>query len=350
MSQESRSVANPYYDPGRPHTTPTGFRNNYPHERPGNFLKWQWERLVGRLPKEPPGGYRPAILPPDRDWLISNRTETSLTWIGHVTFLYQIAGKNILTDPHFSPRASPFRFLGPKRRVPPAIALEHLPHIDLVVISHSHYDHLDRRSVVDLNRQSGGAPLFLVPLGLKAWFARQGIGNCEELDWWDCRNVAGLAATLVPVQHWSSRTPFDRDRTLWGGWLIDHPGFRFFFAGDTGYSADFKEISKRFPAIDLAGLPIGAYEPRWFMKWAHANPQDAVQIHKDLGARQSVGMHWGTFNLTDEPIDEPPKRLMQALLEADISPERFFVMQFGETRRFSHRPIGCWTDRESAAT
>ncbi|HEX7927256.1 MAG TPA: MBL fold metallo-hydrolase, partial [bacterium] len=296
-----------------------------------------WERWRDGLPKEPEGGYRPAVVTPDVAWLKANTTETSITWIGHVTFLYQVGGANVLTDPHFSERASPFSFAGPKRFVPPALALKDLPHIDAVVISHNHYDHLDRASVVALSKQAGGSPLFLVPLGNKAWFEGEGITNVEELDWWQSREVAGLRVTVVPVQHWSSRTPWDRNETLWGGWIIDHPNFRFMFAGDTGYSADFKEIGAKFPGIDLAGIPIGAYEPRWFMKWAHVNPEEAVQIHKDLGARQSVAMHWGTFQLTDETIDEPPKALARALQQADISPERFFVMKFGETRKFPPR-------------
>ena len=334
MPKRSSAYVNPYYDPAKPHTTPEGFRNPVPYSRPGNVWKWQWDRLRNGLPREPEGGYHPEVVPPDRAWLAANRSEISITWIGHVTFLYQVGGLNILTDPHFSPRASPFPFAGPKRRLPPPLALRDLPHIDLVVVSHSHYDHLDRPSVVALNRQAGGPPLYLVPLGLKPWFADRGITRVEESDWWQTRQALGLSVTLVPVQHWSSRTPFDRNRTLWGGWLIDHPRFRFFFAGDTGYSADFLHIGERFPGIDLAALPIGAYEPRWFMKYAHVNPEEAVRIHQDLGAKQSVAMHWGTFNLTDEPIDEPPKHLAEALLRADISPQRFFVMKFGETRVF----------------
>jgi hypothetical protein len=148
-----------------------------------------------------------------------------------------------------------------------------------------------------------------VPLGLKAWFAGVGIGAVTELDWWDAVKHRGPHVTLTPVQHWSSRTPWDRDKTLWGGWVVEHPQLRFFFAGDTGYSRDFKDIGARLGYIDLAALPIGAYDPRWFMQIMHVNPEEAVQIHQDLRARHSVAMHWGTFILTDEPLDEPPHRL-----------------------------------------
>ncbi len=337
MTRAADTRANPYYDPAKPHTTPDGFRNNYPHERPGNFWKWRWEKFWAGLPKEPEGGYHPEVLKPNLAWLRTNRGATSLTWIGHVTFLYQVGGLNVLTDPQFSERASPFGFFGPTRRLPPAIALWELPHIDVVVISHNHYDHLDRASVIGLNAQPGGAPLFLVPLGLKAWLAAEGITHAEELDWWQQRAVGGVTLVLLPVQHWSARTPFDFNQTLWGGWLVDHPDFRFFFAGDTGYSADFRDIAAMFPGIDLAAIPIGSYEPRWFMKPVHADPDDAVRIHRDLQARQSVGMHWGTFDLTDETIDEPPQRLAEALARADVSPQRFFVMKFGETRRWAPR-------------
>jgi L-ascorbate metabolism protein UlaG (beta-lactamase superfamily) len=327
--------ANPYFDPAKPHHTPTGFRNNYPHDPPGSFLKWQWERLWAGLPNDPPPGYRTPVAAPDAAWLRANRAETTFTWIGHVTFLYQSNGVNVLTDPQFSERASPVRFIGPRRKVPPAIALKDLPRIDLVVISHNHYDHLDRASVVALNAQPGGPPLFLVPLGLKPWLADEGISNAVELDWWQEQRVGALTAHLLPVQHWSARSRTDRDETLWGGWLLDGPGFRFFFAGDTGYSDDFKDIARRFPGIDLAAIPIGSYEPRWFMKWAHVNPEEAVRIHKDLGAARSVGTHWGTFQLTDESLDEPPRALAAALRQADVSPERFFVMAIGETRRYA---------------
>jgi L-ascorbate metabolism protein UlaG (beta-lactamase superfamily) len=319
-------------DANKTHHTAEGFRNNYPSAARGSFLKWQRERWAKGLPKIPEGGYRFELLRPDVAWLQQNRSEPTLTWVGHATFLLQLDGLNILTDAHFSERASPVQFAGPRRVVPPALRLTELPRIDAVVISHNHYDHLDRLTVKQLAAQSGGSAHFFVPLGLKAWFAGVGIGAVTELDWWGATEHRGLTFTLTPVQHWSSRTPWDRDKTLWGGWVVEHPQLRFFFAGDTGYSQDFKDIGQRLGYVDLAALPIGAYDPRWFMQIMHVNPEEAVQIHQDLRARHSVAMHWGTFILTDEPLDEPPQRLAAARHAAGVPPEAFFVMKHGETR------------------
>jgi len=323
------------------HHTPRGFRNNYPTPARGSFWRWQRERWRDGLPRIPEGGYRFERVHPDLAWLRHNREQPALTWIGHASFLLQLGGLNILTDPHLTARASPLAFAGPARIVPPAIALRELPHIDAVVISHNHYDHLDLRTVKHLARQAGGSPRFFVPLGLKSWFAGRGMHDAVELDWWDRASHRGLDFHLVPVQHWSARGARDRDTTLWGGWMIELPSrtsndgtaFRFFFAGDTGYSRDFADIAARFAPIDLAALPIGAYDPRWFMQVMHVNPEEAVQIHLDLHARRSVAMHWGTFILTDEPMDEPPHRLALARQAAGLRGEDFFVMRHGETRR-----------------
>jgi N-acyl-phosphatidylethanolamine-hydrolysing phospholipase D len=329
-------------DPRKPHHIAEGFRNNYPAPPRGSFFKWQWERWRKGLPRLPDGGYRFEQHTPDAPWLRGNRTEPTLTWIGHATFLLQLGGLNILTDAHCTGRASPFAFAGPRRVVPPALGLRELPHIDAVVVSHNHYDHLDFGTVKHLSRQAGGSPRFFVPLGLKAWFVGHGMREALECDWWEGVEYAGLQFHLVPVQHWSSRTTLDYNRTLWGGWIIELPGagpgdaaFRFFFAGDTGYSPDFRDIAARFSPIDLAALPIGAYEPRWFMQVMHVNPEEAVQIHCDLRARHSVAMHWGTFILTDEPLDEPPHRLAAARRAAGIGEHEFFLMKHGETRKLA---------------
>jgi L-ascorbate metabolism protein UlaG (beta-lactamase superfamily) len=331
----SACTAYTYYDPTKPHHGPEGFRNTNPNAQIGNgFWKWQWERWRADLPKPaPPGGWPIPVVQADAAYLKANVSEATLTWIGHATLLLQLNGINILTDPNFSERASPLSFVGPKRQVGLPLSIADLPHIDIVVISHNHYDHLDRDTVKQLNAQPGGAPQFFVPLGLKAWFNGEGIDNISELDWWDRRTERGLMIHSVPVQHWSARGPADRNKTLWCGWVIEAPNLRFFFAGDTGYSQDFRDIGRRFGGFDLAALPIGAYEPRWFMQTQHINPEEAVRIHQDLHARYSVGIHWGTFVLTDEPLDEPPKKLQQALAAARISPERFFVMQHGQTRK-----------------
>ena len=338
------------------HHARRGFRNNYPHMPPQSFLKWRWERLWAKLPPPPENGYRFETVATDVEALRGNGDEVTLTWIGHATLLLQLGGVNVLTDPHFGERASPVSFAGPRRKVPPALTPDALPHIHVVLISHNHYDHLDRDSVQALNRQPGGPPRFFVPLGLKPWLAAEGVENVVEQDWWDATDYLGLRIHVVPAQHFSARTPFDRDETLWGGFVVEHPALRFYFAGDAGYSRDYADIAQRLGPIDLAALPIGAYEPRWFMQAMHINPAEAVRAHQDLGARHSVAMHWGTFELTDEPIDEPPRALARALREAGIPPERFLVMKHGETRHLTPLlrtqvvgPDGCAAERLARA-
>jgi N-acyl-phosphatidylethanolamine-hydrolysing phospholipase D len=304
------------------------FHNTYRHERHdfGSFLKFLW--TFQRMPWE-----RVAfpVAPNDPAFLASNRTRSTLTWVGHSTFLVQVDGLNILTDPHFSGRASPLDWAGPARLTPPGLALENLPPIDLVLVSHNHYDHLDEASVRGLVHRHPKA-VFVVPSGLRRWLQRREAHNVVELDWWQAHAGHGFTVTAVPVQHFSGRTARDRNRTLWCGFVVEINGRRLFFAGDTGYSKDFADIGRRFAPIDLALLPIGAYEPRWFMRAMHVNPDEAVAIHRDIGARQSVAMHWGTFRLTEEPLDAPPRHLAEALARAGIAPEAFWVMQHGETR------------------
>jgi N-acyl-phosphatidylethanolamine-hydrolysing phospholipase D len=332
--------SNAHYNPAKAHHTAAGFRNNYPQPPRQSFWKWQWDRLTRGVADNPEGGYNFPLLKPDVAFLAQNRREPTLTWIGHASFLLQIGGVNVLTDPHLTARASPLSFAGPRRHVQPAFDFDTLPHADVVVISHNHYDHLDLETVSRLNRQIGGPPAFFVPLGLKAWFQAHGIDNVTELDWWDSADCLGLKLTLAPVQHWSSRTPWDRNKTLWGAWVVEHPRLRFFFGGDFGYSPDLADIGKRFGSIDLAALPIGAYEPRWFMRVMHANPEEAVRAQRDLNARYAVAMHWGTFRLTDELLDEPPKKLAEALSKAGVEPERFFLMKHGETRKLNFLASG----------
>jgi L-ascorbate metabolism protein UlaG (beta-lactamase superfamily) len=329
------STVNPYFDPAIPHRGRDGFHNNYPVEREGGYWTWQWQRWRDGLPHPPANGYRFPMATVDGAWLQSNRTEASVTWIGHATVLLQIGGVNLLTDPHLGERASPLSFAGPVRRVPPGVGYEQLPHVDAVVISHNHYDHLDLGTVKRLAAQAGGSPRFYVPLGLKEWFNDRGITDVVELDWWESRDHAGLKIHCVPVQHWSKRTLTDRDQTLWSGWVLEHPTLRAFFAGDTGYSKDFSDIRRRFGSFDFAAIPIGAYEPRWFMQAYHVNPAEAVQIQQDLDARMALGIHWGTFELTDEPLDEPPAALARELAKRAIPRDRFYVMDHGETRRLA---------------
>ena len=308
------------------------FRNNYPHPNKGGFWRWKWEQLRDGVPNNPEDGYRFETATPQ---LAAN---PSVTWIGHATVLLRVGGLSVLTDPHFSERASPVRFAGPKRVVPPVPALSELPHIDAVVVSHNHYDHLDHDSVRRLAGQAGGSPRFFVPLGLKDWFTRRGLTDVIEFDWWESLEFKGLEVHLVPVQHWSKRTLSDTNRSLWGGWVLRHPELSFFFAGDTGYSQDFRDIRAKFGGFDLAAIPIGAYAPRWFMQIMHLDPAEAVQVHKDVGARRSLAIHWGTFaNLTDEILYEPPQRLAEERKKAGLTEDDFFVLRHGETRLLTDR-------------
>lgn len=288
-----------------------------------DLLRWRWSRTE-------PSPKHFDVIHPDPD-VIAKPATTQITWLGHSAFLLQVEGKNILTDPHFSKRASPLSFAGPKRIVAPPLNIDELPHIHVVVISHNHYDHLDEESLTELyERQKNAPPLFLVPLGLKEELLSYDITNVVEMDWWESHEDDGIRLTALPVKHWSQRTFFDRNKSLWAGWLVDIEDFRFFHTGDSGYSDDFRRIGEDYPGIDLATIPIGAYDPRWFMKDAHMSPQEAVQTFIDLKAEKAIGMHWGTFILTDEEMDEPPLRLAEALKDKGIEAGNFSVMDHGE--------------------
>lgn len=292
----------------------------------GDFLRWQL--APGR---RFPEGKRYTLLRPDGHLLMDPPDKPQLTWLGHASFLFQYRGLNVLTDPVLSERASPFRLVGPKRYTPPALTVADMPPIHLVLISHNHYDHLDEPTVRQLHRRFGDRLCFCVPMGLRSWFEKRGIHNLVELDWWQSTPLSTENEVFcLPTQHFSGRTPTDTNTSLWCSWLLEMDGFRFYFGGDTGYGKVFREIGELFAPIDLALLPIGAYDPRWFMAPVHVAPEESVRIHQDIGARQSVAMHWGTFVLTDEPMDEPPRRLKMALERQGISESEFRVMQHGE--------------------
>ncbi|MFA7503777.1 MAG: MBL fold metallo-hydrolase [Burkholderiaceae bacterium] len=333
------SWRNPDFDPARAHHRPDGFVNSDGSRNDksfGTLASWFWQRWRDGLPRPPAfvdgyAGFRLADPEPARP-----RAEPgapTVTWIGHATVLLQMGGKNILTDPQFSERAFTYQWLGPRRKVPLPMSIEQLPPIDIVVISHAHYDHLDRNTVLALAAREEDSPSFLVPLGLAPWFRDLGIERVRAFDWWDAITIDGVEASFVPAHHWSARSAFDRNRTLWGGWVLRSDDLHAYFAGDTGYSRDFIEIGRRFGGFDLALIPVGAYEPRWFMADYHVDPAEAVQIHRDVGSRYSIGIHWGSFELTDESLDAPIDALARALAEMNVPRSEFELLRHGETRR-----------------
>ncbi|WP_158527328.1 MBL fold metallo-hydrolase [Pelagibaculum spongiae] len=310
------------------HHTESGFTNPYLDLEPSvvAFLK---TRYFGDLswPDEPVN-YRKFWQKADLQKIDNPSEKPQATLIGHSTVLLQYQGLNILTDPIFSERAFPVQFAGPKRYTPVAIKLEDLPEIDLVVISHNHYDHLDKDTVKAL----GDKPLWLVPLGLKSWFTSLGIDNVQELDWWSEYRFKGLTLQFQPNQHWSRRGLFDTNKSLWGAWAFIWPDFTAWFGGDTGYNdVQFKQIGQVLGEVDLAMIPIGAYQPRWFMKYQHINPDEAVKIFQDINAKSAFGIHWNTFVLTAEAIDQPPVDLKKALVKNNLSVDSFRAMPLGET-------------------
>jgi len=241
-----------------------------------------------------------------------NQDNDYIIWIGHSTFLIKKAGTVILTDPIFSDRASPFKNIGPERLIPPVIPLKELPRIDFVTVSHNHYDHLDINSLKKISELNPDA-VFLVPAGDLKLLKKKRINNVYEFNWWETFKVEELTFTFTPVQHWSKRGLFDRNKSLWGGWYINFNDYGMYHAGDTGYSKDFIDTRLKLGAPKYAFIPIGAYDPEWFMAESHVNPEDAVQIMIDLEAEKAFGMHWGTFALTDEDTLEPPTRLKDSL-------------------------------------
>ena len=261
------------------------------------------------------------------EWVTSDFDRNHTIWIGHSTFIIKLNNLTILTDPVFSERASPFKRFGPKRLIPPSISLEQLPKIDIVTISHNHYDHLDIRSLKKLSKLNPDL-IFLIPNGDLDIFKKRKIKNVKEFIWWQDIKIDEFIFTFTPVQHWSARGLFDRNESLWGGWFIKGDKFSIFHAGDTGYSDDFLKTREKLGSPKYAFIPIGAYDPEWFMSESHVNPEDAIKIMEDLEAERSFGMHWGTFTLTAEDTLEPPERLKQALQNRNL--ENFDILIPGE--------------------
>jgi len=274
----------------------------------------------------------PPVVANDAAFLRENALGSvpTVTWVGHSTFLVQMGHVTFLTDPTWSSTASPVA-LGPRRFVDPGLRMRDLPAVDFAVVSHNHYDHMDLDTLRTL--ASKGTRIF-VPLGNLETLRSAGIGNVEELDWWEQRTVRGVSVHCVPARHWSRRGLFDGDRALWSGWAVVAGDRRFYFAGDTGAFPGFVEIGDRLGPFDLAALPIGAYEPQAMMKPAHLNPEEAIAAATAARAEKSVAMHFGTFDLSDEPIDEPPKRFRAASAAAGRGESRDWVLAIGETRQW----------------
>ncbi len=252
-----------------------------------------------------------------------------LTFVGHSTFLIQTRTATIITDPVFVERASPVQFAGPRRVRQPGVRLDDLPPISLILLSHNHYDHCDLTSLGAISRRFH--PTVVTLLGNARLLQSAGVVKIEELDWWRSSVTAPVPVTATPAQHFSARTPFDRNRALWGGFVVELGGRRLFFAGDSAYAPHFSEIGRQLGPIDTALMPIGAYEPRWFMRHVHVNPEEAVRAHQDLGAARSFGMHFGTFQLTAEAIDAPLVALAEARSQAGLTESEFCTLDFGES-------------------
>ncbi|XP_070541717.1 N-acyl-phosphatidylethanolamine-hydrolyzing phospholipase D-like isoform X2 [Ptychodera flava] len=305
----------------------------------GAALKWSmFSKDNSSVPSKAVLDQTLPILKPNKEELKQPpESGIRVTWIGHATMLVQFDGISILTDPIFSQRCAPSQLIGPKRYRDPPCTVHDLPRIHAVVISHNHYDHLDVSTVKLLNARFGGSIRWFVPLGLMEWMSNIGIENCIELDWWQENSIPDVPSVtfiFTPTQHWCKRGPTDDNKVLWGSWTIRGSNCSFFFGGDTGYCEAFKQIGRKFGPIDVAAIPIGAYEPRWFMKGQHVDPAEAVQIHQDLTAKKSVAMHWGTFSLANEHYLEPPQKLKEALEAKLIPQEDFVVMKHGESKLF----------------
>jgi L-ascorbate metabolism protein UlaG (beta-lactamase superfamily) len=321
---------NPWFNPSLSHHTPNGFRNTLPvGHQPGDVQRWRKARKAAGLPQPPALGYDDF----QRQWwqpaVLNDAAEDGVWWLGHASVLLRLDGRYVLTDPVFSKRASPLPFMGPARKTPPALTVATLPAIDALVISHNHYDHLDAQTVRRLLKRFPDLTIF-VPLGLAQWFRRRGAKQVFELDWWQTVVFQGMTFTAVPAQHWSMRTPWNRNQSLWCGWVMEGQHRRFWFSGDTGYSPELLAIPERLGKIDAAALPAGAYAPRWFMSAHHMDPQSSVALWQQLGKPLAFPIHWGVFELADESLDEPVNELSLALKSNDPGNERFRIIKIGQ--------------------
>lgn len=300
------------------------FHNNPPTDHGLKVvLKWMLTRKPHPWPKNIP------VSPTSKLPVKVEEDELVITFVNHSTLLIQWGSINILTDPIWSKRCSPFKIFGPRRVHPPGIRFEDLPPIHVVLISHNHYDHMDLPTLKQL--QAKHHPLFVTGLGNKDYLENKQLENVTELDWWQKTTpIDNLDVTFVPAQHFSMRNFFNRNKTLWGGFILKKGSEVLYFAGDTGYTHYFEELKKRFGAPKISFLPIGAFEPRWFMNILHMSPADAIKAHNDLGSAKSIAMHFGTFRLSDESIDTPVKQLKEELNAHNIPEDAFFILKPGE--------------------
>lgn len=318
----------PGYDgPTSDHFNGTTFKNLENVEAKGFFdvLKWSINRDEGEWTELTEDDVTFAEKPASRvtDSLV-------ITYVNHATFLIQTAGLNILTDPVWSNRFSPLSFAGPKRMRPPGLKFEDLPDIHLVILSHNHYDHLDIETLKKIDELY--APEFIVPLGVDLYLNNESISNTTALDWWDSEAISdSLNVTSVPAQHFSARGLFDRNKTLWSGYVLETGFGNIYFAGDTGYGDFFKEIGEKFDKITVGLIPIGAYKPEWFMGPIHVNPEEAIQVHKDLNAEISFGMHFGTFPLADDGMKEPVDDFSKAMQKPENAGVNFKLLTEGDS-------------------
>ncbi len=294
----------------------------------GDLFRWMRNRQRGAwrpwLPSTP-GARPPARLSGD---------DLRATFVNHATVLLQVGDLNFITDPMWSLRASPVQWTGPKRHRAPGIRFDDLPTIDAILLSHNHYDHLDTGTLRRLLRRD--CPEIFCPLGVARLVRRIGSHHVTELDWWESVHFRDMELHCIPAQHFSARTPFDRDRTLWCGWMIERSSGNVYFAGDTGFGPHFEQIANRLPQPRLALLPIGAYRPEWFMGPVHMSPDEALEAHRILRAEQSMAIHFGTFSLADDGETEPMDRL-RTLLHGTVEEDRFWIPAEGEGRQI--RPV-----------
>ncbi|AGA64806.1 hypothetical protein B488_08140 [Liberibacter crescens BT-1] len=306
-----------------------GFINPEPSKKCFRTVRdWRKSQKAQKLPKPPENGYEAFI---NQWWEKAdfNGQEDAIWWLGHACILIRTQGTHILIDPALSQRASPLSFFGPKRKTPPAATVEELPKIDVLIYSHNHYDHLDSTTLKKLLKRFPSIKTF-VPLGVGKILRQYGAGSVSECDWWDEVSMMGLKLHCTPARHWSMRSLWDFNRSLWCSWVIDTGTFRFFFAGDTGYTLRLVEIGERLGPFDVAALPIGAYMPEWFMEENHMSPESAVRLYQQLLCPSRViPIHWGTYELSDESLDEPPQELVRAREKAGITDDHFAPLKIG---------------------